>query len=85
MQTKIEIEGACRMNVRHVVLYTFSVSAMELKEILSALKASPHPDAQNLSLELQKQVDKSRAEIQRRFQAQHTVICRDDDPEGRSP
>lgn len=62
------------MNVRHTVIYTFTVSAMELKEIINALKDSPHPDAQNLAEELRAQTEKSRKEIQRRFSAQHNVL-----------
>lgn len=62
------------MNIRHVVIYTFTVSSTELKEIIGALQESPHPDAQNLAVDIQKQVDKSRKEILRRFQTQHTVV-----------
>ncbi len=67
------------LNVRQVVVHTFAVAANERRENVTALKASPHPDAQNLAEDIQKHVDKGRKEIQRRFQTQHNVIYRDDD------
>ena len=67
------------MNVRHTVIYTFTVSASEIKETINALKNSPHTDAQNLAEEVQAQVDKSRKEIQRRFQTQHQIVATSED------
>jgi hypothetical protein len=67
------------MNVRHTIIHTFTVSANELRIILKALKESPHGDALDLAGEIQRHVEKSSKEVQRRFQTQHTVITKDDE------
>jgi DNA-directed RNA polymerase delta subunit len=65
------------MNIRHTIIHTFTVSQEELKIIIKALRESQHIESRDLADEIQKHVEKSAREIQRRFQTQHTVLFQD--------